>query len=490
MLLAAALFVRRLLIRYIGNDVNGLNSLYANIIGILAVAELGIGSAIVYSMYRPIIEGDDRQLAALYCLYKKIYRIIGAIILGGGLLVMPFLPLLISDYGSVHVNVYGSFFLTLISVVVSYFYSARISLIEAHKNNYIATGIMTVSGLIKYGFQIAAILVCKSYTAFLVCQIVETIAVWFLTGTVVRMRYGNIIDMQEDVEEPVMQEIIRNVKAMIMHKIGTILVNSVDSMIISAFIGVIALGKYTNYSLVAGAVAGIIGLFFTPLTSVIGHMYVSGSPDQAENYFHHFFYLNYLLGLVFFLGYYAVADNVITLCFGTGLKLPRGIVFVISLNQYTMFMRKSSLLFRDASGSFYHDRWKPVLEGIVNLILSLLFVRTFPENYRIVGVIAATIITTLVICDIVEPYVVYHHVFQKSPRRFYLRLYFCIGLFVAGLFIMEAIRWSCGNDFIEFLINGLMSVIVSLIVLGLSFLSDKSFRRELIYAISFIRSTV
>ena len=83
-LLASALVVRRLLIRYIGNDVNGLNSLYASIIGMLTVAELGVGSAIVFSMYRPIVAGEKEKVAALYLLYKKLYRIIGAVIFSAG----------------------------------------------------------------------------------------------------------------------------------------------------------------------------------------------------------------------------------------------------------------------------------------------------------------------------------------------------------------------------------------------------------------------
>ena len=110
-LLIAALFVRRLLIQYIGNDVNGLNSLYSSIIGMLAVAELGVGSAIVFSMYKPIAAGEKRKIAALYGLYKRLYRIIGAVIFCTGLFVMPFLPKLINDLDALNVNVYITFFL-------------------------------------------------------------------------------------------------------------------------------------------------------------------------------------------------------------------------------------------------------------------------------------------------------------------------------------------------------------------------------------------
>ena len=182
-MLIAAIIVRRLLIQKIGNDVNGLNSLYTDIIGMLAVAELGIGSAIIYSMYSPIVAGDRKKVSALYCLYKRLYRVIGVIIFGVGLLLTPFLPLLISDYTNLNsgVNVYLTFILTLVSVVITYFYSAKTSLIDAHKDNYITTSINTISRLIMYGLQIASILIWRSFTIFIICSIISTLLIWALT---------------------------------------------------------------------------------------------------------------------------------------------------------------------------------------------------------------------------------------------------------------------------------------------------------------------
>ena len=249
-LLIIAIIVRRLLIQYIGNDVNGLNSLFSSIIGMLAVAELGVGRAIVYSMYSPIVAGDEKSVAALFNLYKKLYRIIGGVILASGLVVMPFLPKLIRDYEVLDVNVYITFLLTLISVVLTYLYSAKTSLIEAHADNYITTGIATVSHVCSYAFQIVAILIFHSFVAFLICQVIGTMMIWILTEIVVQKRYPEIIRMRESVDNSTKKEIIRNTKAMVMHKIGTVLVNTIDSVIISAFIGVVILGKYSNYTLI------------------------------------------------------------------------------------------------------------------------------------------------------------------------------------------------------------------------------------------------
>lgn len=131
-LLVLTLFTRRFLIKYVGNEANGVFSLYTSIIGVLAIADLGIGTAITFSMYKPIVDGDKYKISALYKLFIKVYRIIGIIILVGGLCVLPALPYLAKDY-SADFNLYYTFLLMLTSIVITYFYSAKSSLINAYK---------------------------------------------------------------------------------------------------------------------------------------------------------------------------------------------------------------------------------------------------------------------------------------------------------------------------------------------------------------------
>lgn len=479
-ILISALIVRRLLIQNIGNDVNGLNSLYTSIIGMLAVAELGIGSAITYSMYKPIMDGDKKQVSALYQLYKHLYVLIGVTIFIGGLIVLPFLPGLICDYEEMNVNTYTAFLLTLVSVVLTYLYGAKTSLIQAHKNDYITTGIVTIASLIRYGLQIIAILLWSSYTLYLICQIIETVLIWFLTDTVVSRKYKGIVTShQKTIDANTKDKIAKNIKAMFMHKVGTVLVSTIDSVIISAFIGVVILGKYSNYTLILGVIVSIIALFFTPLPSVIGHLCAAGDVWETKRWFDRFYCLNYGLGVIFFLRYYAVIDEIVRVCFGPGLEMSRSIAFIITLNQFTAFMRKTALLFRDASGTFYYDRWKPIGEGIANLMLSLVFVNIFPEEYRIVGVIVATIITNLLICHIVDPYVVFKHAFSMSVKEYYIRNYSYIAMFTLSLVILTYLTISASSPVAGILINGFISFSVSMVTFGIVAVFDKSFRYEI-----------
>lgn len=449
--------VKRCLIQACGNDVNGLNALYLSIIGFLSVADLGIGSAITFCMYKPIVEGDNDTVSALYKLFQKLYVIIGGIIFAVGLCITPFLKVFAKDYDTLDVNLYLTFFLMLISVVLSYIYSSKTSLINAYKNNYITTSIYSGGITLQYILQIIVILTTKSYVWYLICRIVAVLVQWGITELITRRKYRHIIINRQKINSVTKKEVVKNIKAMFMHRIGGVLVNTVDSVVISMFVGVVALGEYSNCSTILASITGVLSLVFSSITSIMGHLYVEAEKGIVRKYFEAFHILNFVLAAIFFMGYFAIIENIIAIIFSPDLIVKRSIAIVISLNGFVQFLRNSTLMFRDATGTFYNDRWKPLIEGIVNIVLSVLFVKLI----GVVGVIVATILTNLVICDIIEPYVLYKNAFNVLPKRFYLMNYSMIALFTVGLFIMDALMQTYKSEWIELLVNGCISVAVS-----------------------------
>lgn len=482
----ATIVTMRFLIRICGNDVNGLNALYKSIIGFLAVAELGIGSAITFCMYKPIVDGNDGQVAALYGLFKKCYWSIGAIIFALGIALMPFLPYFSRDYAQLEVNVYLTFFLMLVSIVVSYMFSAESSLINAYKNNYITTSINAGATVLQCALQIIALLLTRSFVVYLSCRIISVSAQWIVTEAVARKKHGAVMNIKQELESEIKQGVVKSIKAMFVHKIGTFLVNTADSIIISAFIGVAALGYYTNYTMILSAADGILALIFTSLTSIIGHLFVKETADTTKRYNEMLHGVNFLIGIVFYLGYYAIIDNLIAGFFGASLVVGKQISFVITLNGFVQFMRRSVLVFREATGTFYYDRWKPLCEGTLNIVLSILFVKWI----GVVGVIVATIITNLTICHIVEPYVLYRHAFNRSPKRYYLRNYSMITLFSLALCVVHFCLLEFENLWIELLVNGFISVGVSAAVCALLLLFNKELRAFVLNNFNKVRSTI
>lgn len=479
-MLIGSILVRRFLIQYIGNEVNGLDSLYTSLIGFLTVAELGIGSAITFCMYKPIVEQDDAKVAALYQLFTKSYWLIGMIMMAVGVCLIPVLPYLAKDYIQLDVNLGLTFLLMLFSVVLSYAFSAKTSLINAYKNNYVTTSISSTGMIVQYGLQIIAIITTKSFTIYLCCRIVAMLLQWGITEVYSYKNYKSILTHNKElVDETTKKEIVNKVKALFMHRIGGVLVNSADGIIISAFIGVVVLGKYSNYSSIAVSMSSVIALAFSPLTSIIGHAYVS-EKEKTEQYFQKFYFLNFVLGVVFFLGYYAVIDDLVLILFGNNLSLSKSVSFVVATNYFVQFMRQSTLLFRDATGTFYNDRWKPFFEGILNVILSIIFVKLFAsiggDELGVVGVIVATIFTNIVICHIVEPYVLYKYAFQTSVKRHLIQNYVYIGVFIISAFIVSMLMQAYENKWIELFVNGAISLAISACVICLTFLCNKNMR--------------
>ncbi|MDE5562402.1 MAG: hypothetical protein K2J01_02510 [Clostridiales bacterium] len=481
LILVADVLVRRYLIKYIGNGFNGINSLYNSILDFLSVAELGVGSAITFCMYKPIVEGDTDKVSALYGLFTKLYLIIGGIIAVCGCAIMPALPYLAKDYQSVDVNLYLTFALMLASVVMTYTFSSKTSLINAYKNNYVTTTISSLGHLLQCGSQIIVLILTKSFVWYLVCRIVAGAVQWGITELIARRKHGGIIKNKQRIDDQTKKDVTKNVKAMFMHKIGGVLVNTADSIIISAFIGIGILGLYSNYTTIMVAMTGVLTLCFSPLTSVIGHMFVETNVQTARKYHSFFHTFNFVLGAVFFLGYYAVIDYLVVFLFGGwDLAMSRAVAFIITLNYFVQFMRQATLLFRDATGTFYNDRWKPLAEGVLNVGLSIAFVYLFKylwgADFAVVGVIVATIITNIFICHIVEPHVLFKYAFNSDAKVYYLKNYAYMLIFAAALVALHFCSVDLNSSVANLFANGFIAVALAVPICIAAAFINKDFR--------------
>ena len=336
------------------------------------------------------------------------------------------------------------------------------SLINAYKNNYVTTTITQGGAVFQYVLQMVVLCATKSFVLYLLCRVISVVAQLVITEFVAKKKYFEITSSRhkKTLDKETKTVLIKNIKAMFMHKIGTVLVNTVDSVVISIFLGVVVLGAYSNYITILTAVTSILTIAFGSLTSVIGHLCVEQDKNTAKEYCEIFHTVNFMLGVVFFLGYYAIIDNIIACLFSINLIIERSITFVITLNGFVQFMRQSVLTFRTATGTFYNDRWKPLVEGIMNIILSIVFVKTMGVS----GVIVATIATNLLICHIVEPFVLYKNAFSVSPKRYYCKNYFMITIFTILMFVMELCSVNISNQWLQMIFNGFISVAISALV--------------------------
>ena len=472
-MLVVAIWVRRYVIRYLGNGINGLNSLYLNVLDVLSLAELGIGEAITYCMYRPIVENDESKTNAIYNALRRIYNVIALIVLLIGYMLMPFLDKLAKDYQSIGINLQLPFALMLASTFITYLYGPESALFTAHKKQYVVTAIYAGGRILQYVLQILVLVLTKSFLCFLTARIVAALCQWTLTRILAIKQYGHLMKGKQRIDDGTVKEIRKNVGAMFLHKISAVFVGSTDSILISAFVGMEILGRYANYTTIVTSMTGVIGMLFVPLTAVIGHLYLGADKEKFRQYYHFFHGFNLCVAIVFFLGYYSVIDSLVAILFGADLELQRAVKIVITLSYFIQFSRKASLLFRNATGLFYFDRWKALVEGVVNLILSWIFV----QYWGIVGVLAATIITNMCICLTVEPYILHKHVFKASCKKYYVRNYAYIALFAVALMYLDGQMVAVSNIWLQMIENGVRSLAVSFAACAIILATNRDYRQ-------------
>lgn len=415
--------VRAFFNRYFISEYLGLNGLYTNILNVLSLAELGVGNAIVYSMYKPISENDTETIKSLVALYKKVYCIIGCVITVIGLALIPALPYLIKDVPDVDVNLSVIYVLYLAQTVTGYFFAYRRSLVFAYQRNDIESKISFLAQILLAVCQIVIMAVWQNYYAYVssmvICNTLDAVLIFVISFKL----FPEIKGKAAPLDKAISKKIAKNTGAMVCHKIGSAVVFSTDSIIISAFVSLTILGLYSNYTLVTNALASAITLLVAAMKGSIGNLIATGDNEKSYKIFKALnLLMMWFIGFLF-IGVMVCVQDFITILGGDSSKqLPYLTVVLICLNFYFTQSRTMANNFKECAGLFWNDRFKPLFEAGINLGLDLLLVHFMGIN----GVILATIISTVTVPLWVEPYVLYKNYFKQSLYKYFLQYLFYI----------------------------------------------------------------
>lgn len=482
--LVVVFFARRFLIIHLGNDANGLYSLFISILGFLSLAELGIGAAITFSMYRPIVENDTVKLAALYHLSKKIFTIIGMVIFTVGLLLTPLIPMLAKDYAFSNI-IYFDYVLYLLATTITYFFACETTLINAYKNNYITSSIRSIGLALEGVLQIIIVYQGGGFTLFITVIVVSNILQWLATRLSFKPYKANL-SIKHRLDTSSKQMLLNNTFAMFLHKIGGVLIYSSSNIIISAFLGVYILGIYSNYLLITSGINTIVFLFFTSILSILGHFYVEKTKKEYFELFNIIYTIGIVLGAFIYLGFYATADIFIASFFGQEFLIDKTTLFLIAVYNFAQFVRQPVLIFKDASGNFYRDRFKPIFEGIVNLVLSIVLVNHLGIN----GVLIALIFTNIAIGQVIESHVLFKYGFELKVLKYNINnfLYFIVFCFTLLSFSILSIK---DTPIMIYIIQSVLaSLVISILYVFIFFLFNKNFRNAIIFTMKNVRNTI
>ena len=381
--------MRTAMIYYLGVEYLGLNSLFTSILHVLNLAELGIGSSMVFAMYKPIAVDDRSTLCALLALYRKYYRIVGAVVLTGGVVLLPFLPKLI--HGSVPrgINLYVLYLLNLFSTVSSYWlFAYRNSILHAHQRNDVISKIQLLTNTIKYCFQLIVLAVLRNYYLYVVIIIIAQILENLITAFAAGKMYPEYKPKGELKEEE-KREINNRIKDFFTAKFGGTVLSSVDTVVISAFLGLRVLAIYQNYYYVMNSIVGVFTIIFTAIRAGIGNSMVLDSTEKNYQDYRTLTFITFTLISFCSACMATMYQPFITIWVGKDLLLSYSFVFLFCLYFLSVEYVKLGSVYKDAAGIWHQDRFRPLIAGLINLGLNLLMVR----KYGLYGIMISTIVS-------------------------------------------------------------------------------------------------
>lgn len=425
------LVCRMVFTRTLSAEYLGIGGLFTNILTMLSLAELGVGSAIVYALYKPLAEGNTRKTASLVKFYGQCYRVIGLLVGVIGIALVPFLPQLIVE-PNIKESIYLIYGLYLFNAASSYFFSYRSSLIMAAQQNYIVTGTNYVVTIVQSILQIIWLLNTHEYVGYLIIQCVGGLVYNVLISYIAKRKFPYIAGAQiAPLEKKERKGLIQNVKALVIWKLSGLLLNSTDNIIITYFNGLSTVGLSSNYTLLSTTLNTLLNQVFGGITASVGNL---NAVESKEKKLHMFKVLNlanfWLFGWAS-IGIFAVSSDIVRFMFGEGYVLPQEIPFVIALNFYMVGMQSAVWTYKNTMGLFRQGRYLLIVTAAINLVCSMLLGRC----WGLFGILLATAISRALTNTWYDPYAVFKYGLGERVSIYFKRygVYTLVLLITGGI---------------------------------------------------------
>ena len=466
--------MRTVIINYLGVQYVGLNSLFSSILSVLNLAELGVGSAMVYCMYRPIASDNENEICALMKLYRNYYRLIGFVVAILGLLLLPFLPKFVTGEVPDGLNLYTLYILNLITTVLSYWlFAYKNCLLNAHQRIDVISKVNLVVFTIQYVLQFISVCFYKNYYLFFIISLICQILTNIITAIIVSYIYPHYKPMGKLRSDNV-NKINKRIKDLFTAKIGGVVLNSADSIVISSFMGLAVLAVYQNYFYIINAIITTISIVFNSCTAGIGNSLIVESKEKNFNDLSKFTLL-----IVWITGFsvcclLCLFQPFINLWLGEDFLLDYNVVVCLCIYFYVYEINQLFNLYKDAAGLWHEDRFRPLITSVVNVVLNVWLV-----NYLgIYGVIFSTVVATLFVG---MPWLVHNLffvIFEKDYIFSYLKklIYYTIVVIISCFCsISVCCIIDINNNIYELIIRTFICIIIPNLMFFLCFKNKKEF---------------
>ncbi len=427
--LSRTIFISTLGIAYLG-----VNGLYTNVLSVLSLADLGISTAMNYSLYKPVASNDIEFIKRLMKYYQRAYWMIAIVISGFGIALIPLIPLIVKNPGLISNSELIVYYLIfLFNTVSSYFVAYKYSLVNAEQKNYIQTNIQTITTVVTVFFQIIVLFVFKSFLGYLVIgasvNLVQKIFVnSYLNRLYPYLTCKDVKPLSKSERFPIKS----NIKALIYHKIGSVSIHQTDNIIISSFINVATVGLISNYNMLMTSINSFINIIFNSVISGFGNLIASENKEHQYMVFKAYRFLGFWVYGFSTLAFYVLMNPFIELWIGKEMLISKDVIILILVNYYFLGHRIVIGNFKTAAGIFEDDKYIAILQAVVNLVVSVILV----QSMGLIGVYIGTIVSGL-LSTLTKPFIVYRRVFDRSGWEYYKDSIIYILSILVSLFILQ-----------------------------------------------------
>ena len=411
----------------------GVNGVFTNILMVFSLADLGVGTAIIYALYKPIAENDIPKIKALMKMYAKAYTLIGCIIIGMGLLCLPVLEHLITTEAAIP-NLKLIFMIFVVNTASTYFFSYKGTLITANQKHYIVSSVVYGTSILCYAVQMVVMVLTHNYILTLCIQVGTNMLQSIITMLIANKMYPFLKEKTDDklsVRER--KGIFRNMGSLMFYRTGQVIINGTDSIIISKFQGIVEAGIYSNYSLVTTTIKNLVQQVFHAITGSIGNLNAVESEDRKYEVYNLIYFGNFWMFGFCAVCLFVLFNPFVTIWAGEKNLLTMTQVFFIVLNFYLVGMRNVNLTFRDTMGIFEQGKFIPIASAIVNIGVSILTA----SQWGLIGAFIGTTVSMLTTLVWMEPVILFRHGFKRNVWPYFAKYL----LYFASTVLATAITW-------------------------------------------------
>lgn len=469
--------LRTVFIYFLGKEYTGISSLFTDILNVLSLMEAGLDTSMVYALYKPLAEKNEKQIESLLNFYKKAFAIIGIVVLVLGGSLIPFLDLIVKNVPNIKEDIRLIFLFYIITSASSYFFVYRTVLLNADQKSRIISKWRTIVLLIECLFEIVFLILLKNFLVYLIFHLIATFVNNLVISRITTNMYPQYFQKKngEHLSKKETNKVLRDILCLTAYNFSGVVINSTDSIFISAFIGTIEVAIIGNFTLIINSIRTVVSSIVEVTKPSIGNLAATTGSKHQEIVFERMNFISFYVATFCCTCFYSLLNPFIgDIWFDVSYKVAPSIIGVLTLNFYVAVMVLPVESFRTANGLFVQGWMRPIIMAVLNIVLDFFMGRT----WGIIGIFLATTISRLVTQVWFDPYLVYKFVFKKKPWRFLIDYLFKLLLATLICLVTGMIAGTCdnGNIIVSFIQKIIIVMVMPNIILGILFWKNSNYR--------------